>query len=124
MVRRILLTLVVLALVIAGTLFTLDRLSLKQSEEVNNNIEQEAEKTKYGNSNRTITRIVNPDNPNDIKMQWTGMDGLTYKLEAVKNDDGTYTGSLKGLNMYDGFIEYNFKFDGLSQSGFDQLFYK
>lgn len=124
MVRKILLIIILLILVVAGTLFTLDRLSSKQGEEAKKVPQQEVEQEKNVTSNRTITEIVNPDNPNDIKRQWTGYDGLTYKLEAIKNDNGTYTGCLRGLNMYDGFCEYNFKFDELSQSGFDKLFDK
>ena len=124
MVRKILLIIILLILVVAGTLFTLDRLSSKQGGEAEKDPQQEVEQEKNVTSNRTITEIVNPDNPNDIKRQWTGYDGLTYKLEAIKNDNGTYTGCLRGLNMYDGFCEYNFKFDELSQSGFDKLFDK
>lgn len=120
MVRKIILIVIVITMVAVGGLFALDKLVSSEKSGDNEVVEQEKE-VKF---DRTIIEILNPDNPNDIKRQWTGYDGLTYKLEAIKNENGTYTGSLVGLNMYDGFIEYNFKFNELSQSGFDKLFSK
>jgi hypothetical protein len=124
MVRKIILIVIVLAIVSFGALFALGSLSSKGNSAEDKGVEQAKEEKKDVKSNRTIIEIVNPENPNDIKRQWTGYDGLTYKLEAIKNEDGTYTGSIMGLNMYDGFIEYNFKFNNMLQSGFDQLFDK
>lgn len=137
MFKKIILIVIVLAIISGGTVFALDKLSTKQKIEDSKRIVQEKEeykrleeqaseesKNKNTESDRTVTEIINPANPNEIKREWTGRDGLTYKLDALKNDNGTYTGSIKGLNMYDGFIEYNFTFKELSQSGFDHLFDK
>lgn len=124
MVRKIILIVILLVMVTVGILFALGRFTAREKPLDNKLGEQVSVEKKDTTYNRTITEIVNPDNPNDKKWQWTGRDGLTYKLEAIKNENGTYTGCLKGQNMYDGFCEYNFKFDDLSQSGFDKLFDK
>lgn len=124
MVRKIILIIIVLIMMTLGILFALGRFTASEKPLGKKDGEQVSVEKKDATYNRTITEIVNPDNPNDKKWQWTGKDGLTYKLEAIKNENGTYTGSLMGLNMYDNFIEYNFKFDELSQSGFDKLFDK
>lgn len=124
MVRKIILIVIVLVMVTFGILFALGRFTVREKTLDNKDGEQASVEKKDATYNRTITEIVNPDNPNDKKWQWKGKDGLIYRLEATKNENGTYTGSLKGLNMYDEFVEYNFKFDELSQSGFDKLFDK
>lgn len=124
MVKKIILIVLVLALISGGTVFALDKLSSKQKMDEPISIEQEKEEYKRPTNEKKVIEIINPANPNEIKREWTGNDGLTYKLEALRNEDGTYTGSLRGLNMYDEFIEYNFIFKELSQSGFNNLFDK
>lgn len=124
MVKKIILIIAVLAIISGGTFFALDRLVSKQKTKEHDKVEHVTEEKTTVISKRTIVEIVNPENPSEIKREWTGLDGLTYKLEAIKNENGTYTGSLRGLNMYDGFVEYNFKFEELSQIGFDHLFDK
>ncbi|KAF0091926.1 MAG: hypothetical protein FD141_110 [Fusobacteria bacterium] len=124
MVKKIILIVLFLALISGGTVFALDKLSSKQKVDEAISIELEKEEYKSPTTQNKVIEIINPANPNEIKRHWTGKDGLTYKLEALRNEDGTYTGSIRGLNMYDGFIEYNFIFKELSQSGFDNLFDK
>lgn len=124
MVKKIILFVLVLAIISGGTVFALDKLSTKQKVDEPEMIEQEKEEYKSLRDDNKIIEIVNPANPNEIKREWTGKDGLIYKLEALKNEDGTYTGSLIGLNRYDEFIEYNFKFNEMSQGGFEHLFDK
>lgn len=124
MVKKIILFVLVLAIISGGTVFALDKLSSKQKVDEPEMIEQEKEENKSLRDDNKIIEIINPANPNEIKREWTGKDGLIYKLEALKNENGTYTGSLRGLNRYDEFIEYNFKFNEMSQGGFEQLFDK
>lgn len=124
MVKKIILFVLVLAIISGGTVFALDKLSTKQKADEPEMIEQEKEEYKSLRDDNKIIEIINPANPNEIKREWTGKDGLIYKLEALKNEDGTYKGSLIGLNRYDKFIEYNFKFNEMSQGGFEQLFDK
>lgn len=124
MVKKIILIVLVLAIISGGTMFALDKLSSKQKVDKTEMIEQEKKEYKSPTTEKKIIEIINPANPNEIKREWRGNDGLTYKLEALKNENGTYTGGLRGLNMYDGFIEYNFMFSELSQNGFDNLFDK
>lgn len=124
MFKKIILFVLVLAIIFGGTLFALDNLSSKQKDDEPEIIEQEKKEDKSLRDDNKIIEIINPANPNEIKREWTGKDGLIYKLEALRNEDGTYTGSLMGLNRYDEFIEYNFKFNKLSQSGFEHLYDK
>ncbi len=124
MVKKTILIVLVLAIISGGTVFAWDKLSSKQKVDDSKMIEQEKEEYKSPTTQNRIIETINPANPNEIKKEWTGKDGLTYKLEALRNEDGTYSGSLRGLNMYDGFIEFNFKFDEISQSGLDNLFDK
>lgn len=134
MIKKIILVVFILAIISGGTVFALDKLSTKQKLEEAKRIEQEKEEYKRmeeiaiedvkKKDVKEVIETTNPDNPNEIKREWRGEDSLTYRIEAVRNADGTYTGTIIGRNMYDDFIEFNFSFKDLSQRGLDDLLKK
>ena len=136
MIKKILLIVFVLVLVSSGTVFALDKYNKQQLIADQKRVEAEKEQYKLveeraeadiknnDTSEKKVTENKVSAESNIIKREWVGADGLLYKVDAIKNPDGTYTGKIIGNNTADGFIEYNWKFSQLSQTGFDDLFNK
>ncbi|MDD2371201.1 MAG: hypothetical protein PHQ32_04285 [Firmicutes bacterium] len=131
MFKKIVFIVVILAILSSGTVFAVDKYNAQQKIEAEKQaqLEKEAflareEQTASKIENKDATIISDPKNPNLVIKEWRGKDSLTYKVEATKNANGTYTGNIIGFNMYDNFVEYNFKFTELSQSGFQDLLLK
>ena len=134
MVKRVLGVILVLILISGGTIFALDQLNAKQDLAEEKRIEQEKEeylkleelaKAEVENKGeKTEAEEEQKKDQGTFKKEWRGQDGLTYKMDAVRSEKGTYTGTLLGYNMYDNFIEYNFEFENMTERGFLDLLKK
>ena len=118
MIRKILLVAVVLAIISGGTVFALDMIGSQQKGEAR---EQTIEFETRAENKKIIKETVDPSKPDEIRREWTGDDGLIYKIEAIRNEDGSYTGNIVGTNPKDNFIESNFKFDRFTERAFEAL---
>jgi len=136
MIKKIILIVVLIAVISGGTVVGLDKYNSKQLIEEAQKAEAEKEEykkieatTNEQINNKTVNKdsdviVTTPTDPNHVVKEWRGMDGLTYKADAIKNANGTYTGEVVGFNMYDNFIEFNFKFVEITQRGFEDLLKK
>ncbi len=137
MFKKIILIVVIIVAISGGTVVGLDKFNSAQLAEQAKKVEIEKEeykkfveateeqiKNKDKKDNDTTVEINNPSNPNEVKKEWRGQDGLTYRVDAIKNENGTYTGEVVGFNMYDNFIEFNFKFTEITKRGFEDLLKK